>query len=452
MRCLILGFIILSFMGATQGFGQFIIFQARSTPGGDWLDFSKGWRIVPIEPKLGQTWSDTVDFAVGDTPVHSRVMAVDTTVTVPAGTFFPCIRMQYIMELPDSTIEVMAIYAEDVGELIWDSPGGTSALTSYTIFPGILGYFPLGVGNTWSYGGQTETIDAIVDTLGNLCYRKISSSDSTVRYYRTEGLTYLIIDFDTLNGYPGFVQMMTINDSLHETDFLFEENGYIRWYGFKMAWQDTFYLLPDSTYFVKSDSLKIGESWNSWVGGPTKAVVVDTATISVSAGTFFSYIIEHRLKSAPDSIVATLWFSINVGWVKGVVRGDTLTLDNYLLLGGTGYYPLCVGNWWCFGGATGNGIEEGVSIPHPSGFCLSQNYPNPFNPITHIRYALPKDCQVKLEVYNILGQKVATLVDGEQKAGYKTARWDAGSFSSGIYFYHLQAGDFVQTRKMILLK
>ena len=88
----------------------------------------------------------------------------------------------------------------------------------------------------------------------------------------------------------------------------------------------------------------------------------------------------------------------------------------------------------------------------PIVFSLSQNHPNPFNPITQIKYALPKDSYVTLDVYNILGQRVATLVDGKQKAGYKTARWDASPFSSGIYFYRLQAGDFVQTRKMVLIR
>ncbi len=99
---------------------------------------------------------------------------------------------------------------------------------------------------------------------------------------------------------------------------------------------------------------------------------------------------------------------------------------------------------------TGIGNHQFVNIPKKS--KLSQIYPNPFNPITEIRYALPKDCRVRLEIYNILGQRVATLVDGKQKAGYKKAKWNAGSLSSGIYFYRLKAGDFMQTRKMVLLK
>jgi hypothetical protein len=88
----------------------------------------------------------------------------------------------------------------------------------------------------------------------------------------------------------------------------------------------------------------------------------------------------------------------------------------------------------------------------PSGYGLEQNYPNPFNPITTIKYDLPKESQVTLKLFNILGQEVATLVNEEQKAGYKSVDWDGSNVSSGVYFYRMQAGDFMQTRKLVLLK
>ncbi len=99
------------------------------------------------------------------------------------------------------------------------------------------------------------------------------------------------------------------------------------------------------------------------------------------------------------------------------------------------------------------GVKEGsFKGTMPGSFVLEQNYPNPFNLVTEIKYALPKEARVRLEVYNITGEKVTTLVNGKQQAGYHSVRWDASSFASGIFFYRLQAGDFVQTKKMMLLK
>jgi len=88
----------------------------------------------------------------------------------------------------------------------------------------------------------------------------------------------------------------------------------------------------------------------------------------------------------------------------------------------------------------------------PDHFELLQNYPNPFNPITEIRYALPTDCHVKLEVYNVLGEKVTTLIDGQQTAGYRRVSWDASNHASGVYFYQLIAGRFSSVGKMVLLR
>ncbi|MDD3732801.1 MAG: T9SS type A sorting domain-containing protein, partial [candidate division Zixibacteria bacterium] len=88
----------------------------------------------------------------------------------------------------------------------------------------------------------------------------------------------------------------------------------------------------------------------------------------------------------------------------------------------------------------------------PTDFTLYQNFPNPFNPTTEICFDLPNACNVKLEIFNIMGQKVTTLIDQGLDAGHHTVQWDAGNNASGIYLYKITAGDFVETKKMVLLK
>jgi hypothetical protein len=88
----------------------------------------------------------------------------------------------------------------------------------------------------------------------------------------------------------------------------------------------------------------------------------------------------------------------------------------------------------------------------PKSFALHQNYPNPFNPVTMINYQLPVINDVELSVYNLLGQKVATLVNERQQAGYHNVEWDASGFASGVYYYRLEAGEFQDVKKMILLR
>ncbi len=88
----------------------------------------------------------------------------------------------------------------------------------------------------------------------------------------------------------------------------------------------------------------------------------------------------------------------------------------------------------------------------PQTFKLSQNYPNPFNPTTAIGYQLSAVSDVELSVYNLLGQKVVTLVSERQAAGYYKVEWDASGFASGVYYYRIEAGEFVDVKKMILLR
>ncbi|MEE9554896.1 MAG: C25 family cysteine peptidase [candidate division Zixibacteria bacterium] len=88
----------------------------------------------------------------------------------------------------------------------------------------------------------------------------------------------------------------------------------------------------------------------------------------------------------------------------------------------------------------------------PGDFALLGSYPNPFNARAIIRYALPQVSDVTIEIYDLLGRRVETLVDGQKQAGYHHVTWNADNFSSGVYFYRIQAADFSDTRRMLLLK
>ena len=88
----------------------------------------------------------------------------------------------------------------------------------------------------------------------------------------------------------------------------------------------------------------------------------------------------------------------------------------------------------------------------PRSYELYQNYPNPFNPSTAIKFDLPKTSQVTLKIYNILGEEVSTLVSGQLLSGYYRYEWDGSGLASGVYLYRLEAGDYVEVRKMILMK
>jgi hypothetical protein len=97
------------------------------------------------------------------------------------------------------------------------------------------------------------------------------------------------------------------------------------------------------------------------------------------------------------------------------------------------------------------GIED-IDDLLPRRFELFQNYPNPFNPVTKIKYAVPKPAHVRLEIYNVLGQRISTLVNEDKAPGFYTVDFDASSLASGFYIYRLLANDFHAVKKMIVTK
>jgi len=135
------------------------------------------------------------------------------------------------------------------------------------------------------------------------------------------------------------------------------------------------------------------------------------------------------------------WQSYNEGITTGVLRSMT-SGGPYLFASGEGVFYI-------------RNFQTDIRICSgsiPDKFSLSQNYPNPFNPATSIKYSVSSIQSVKLSIYNILGKEVETLVNEKQSAGTYEVNWNASNYPSGIYFYRLQAGDFTETKKMILIK
>jgi hypothetical protein len=134
--------------------------------------------------------------------------------------------------------------------------------------------------------------------------------------------------------------------------------------------------------------------------------------------------------------------------------GDSATLRSLLAAGPVGTmlgdrYALHSGFWRVASAVT---TVDPLPLAMPDAFGLEQNFPNPFNPATMIRYCLPLTCNVELGVHDMLGRQVAVLVNQKLDAGLHEVAFEASRLASGVYFYRLQAGDFVQTRRLILLR
>jgi hypothetical protein len=143
----------------------------------------------------------------------------------------------------------------------------------------------------------------------------------------------------------------------------------------------------------------------------------------------------------------------NIGFVDG--HGTTTEAQSYSFIDrdlSSGSYSYRLKQVDFDGSFTYHVLAETIEIGAIKTFALSQNYPNPFNPATVISYQLPIDGLVSLKVYDMLGNEVATLVNEIKIAGEHQVEFNAGALASGIYFYRLQAGSFVETKRMMLMK
>ena len=109
-------------------------------------------------------------------------------------------------------------------------------------------------------------------------------------------------------------------------------------------------------------------------------------------------------------------------------------------------YQNPIGSGW-----NGEELQAGITLI-PVEYALHPAYPNPFNPVTTISYGLPIDSEISLTIYDVEGKKITTLTNGIQTAGDHTVEWNASSYPSGVYFVKLNADQFTQTQKLILVK
>ncbi len=196
---------------------------------------------------------------------------------------------------------------------------------------------------------------------------------------------------------------------------------------------------PEEYMLFKADAV-LDEIWPiAWDFDP----VIDTGygkCIYVDSGFIFgkNRLIKGVLIFDASYYYYYFWLAEGLGLVRDQFDDGTVSVLNYAKIDGKTYGTLV--------------SVEDESLLIPSEFNLSQNYPNPFNPSTIIAYSIPQRSNVSLKIYDIVGKEIATLVNEQKEAGLYEIKYDASKLSSGVYIYSIQAGDFLESRKMILMK
>jgi hypothetical protein len=262
--------------------------------------------------------------------------------------------------------------------------------------------FPLHIGDRWQY---------IFSPMGYASYSGLSvciSKDTIMQ----NGQKYAVL----LSNGTSEEYLRQSGDSV----FLYDAPNHREslWYNFSSHVGDTISSTPQGTDTI--DIILTNTYSQNWYGGPRRSW-----TFYVNRRHIYDD--EYRI-SISDSIGMT---------GRNPNFGDPMSLTGAMINGKT--Y-----------GAISSVEQSKIYEPHD--FVVYQNYPNPFNPSTNILFSLPHKSFVSLKVFDLLGREVATIVSEEMSAGTYSRQWNAGNMPTGIYFYRLQAGSFVETKKLVLLR
>jgi len=291
---------------------------------------------------------------------------------------------------------------------------GRYSVSRFLIDTIALKYFPLAVGNVYKYHFGSSS--------GYQYNYKIRIVKDTVINSRKY--------FVASNYFPGSAGLILRLDS-NSGNFYVRSNSYCSYSPFEE--------LTDSLRSRKGDSALVCTS------SVPKHYCIDTGYSTVLG----NQIKTKTFKRSTTESTSTITYGKNFGIVFATYS-DFWALASESLLG-------CYVNGVLYGDTVLTDVEN-ISSEIPASYALMQNYPNPFNPVTMIRFAIPMDSRLRgndkvvLKVYDMLGREVRTLVNEMLEPGTYELRFDGSGLNSGVYFYRLTAGDFTETRKMVLLK
>jgi hypothetical protein len=304
------------------------------------------------------------------------------------------------------------LYAASLYEIDELTPEGSSVIKQIAVPPDLAQWYPLAKGNMWIYHtyyrGRSGYSSSGYDSMAVV-------GDTTLLH----GKKYFItVSYYDLTNIPTYERYDTLTGNLYrfiDTSEVLINQAYV---DLNDTLQQYFmgYSLPSAIFTFENDvsfgALQAKERTFASIGqlpyGNNSRVI---------KGIGFSYFEDH------EDMFYSMEYGLVACRINGVGYGDTTLL----------------------------GVKDS-KINLPGSYSLYQNYPNPFNPSTSITYSIPKAGQVKLNVYSVTGKLVASLVDEYKQAGNYTVNFNAQNLASGVYFYRLSSGSFVENKKMILLK
>jgi hypothetical protein len=281
-------------------------------------------------------------------------------------------------------------------------------------------------------------------------FRRFSTAQMSVDVHVMKRWNMISLPLDAVDGRKGIMFPSSVSNAFHYEagDGYQVRDTLDHGFGYWLKFSDSAAIgIPGTPRYA--DTIDVVPGWNM-IGSIAESIPVSQVS-SIPGGMVTSQFFGYR-----GSYIATSAIDPGKGyWVKTNMAGQLILSS--LVTAATGYIQIVPATE--LPPPVPDDSANGRTQSLPVEYFLKQNYPNPFNPATVIAYQLPLDSKVTLTIYNVLGQVVSSLKDELQEAGYKSAEWNASSFTSGVYFYRLEATgtvsprkSFTQVKKMLLLK